>query len=107
MEKLTLEDKIMGRTEPLPKTDLQLKAFTAETKYIVHAEGRENAKTVDGVFVARILSKESKEEITNGTIEIKANGLVIKRIEEVEPTIRENRIVEEEQPPKPKRKRVK
>lgn len=105
MEKLTLEDKIMGRKESLPKTELQLKAFTTETKYIVHAEGRENVKIVDGVFVARILSKESKEEITNGTIEIKANGLVIKRIVEDEPTIKENLTVEET--PKPKRKRVK
>ena len=38
MTNLSLEDKIMGRTEPLPLTELQLKAFTNETKYLVYAE---------------------------------------------------------------------
>ena len=104
MEKLTVEDRIMGRTEPLPPTELQLKAFTDETKYLVYAEGNDNKKVVTGVSIGRILSMESKQLITNGELVVKANGLVIERI--VEPTIMENLTVDEE-PPKPKRKRAK
>ena len=105
MEKLTVEDRIMGRTEPLPPTELQLKAFTDETKYLVYAEGNDNKKVVTGVSIGRILSMENKQLITNGELVIKANGLVIERI--VEPTIKENLTVEEEEPLKPKRKRAK
>ena len=104
MEKLTVEDRIMGRTEPLPPTELQLKAFTDETKYLVYAEGNDNKKVVRGVSIGRILSMESKQLITNGELVVKANGLVIERI--IEPTIKENLTVDE-QPPKPKRKRAK
>lgn len=104
MEKLTVEDRIMGRTEPLPPTELQLKAFTDKTKYLVYAEGNDNKKIVTGVLIGRILSMESKQLITNGELVVKANGLVIERIEE--PTIEENLTVDE-QPPKPKRKRAK
>ena len=104
MEKLTVEDRIMGRTEPLPPTELQLKAFTDETKYLVYAEGNDNKKVVTGVSIGRILSMESKQLITNGELVVKANGLVIERI--IEPTIKESLTVEEE-PPKPKRKRAK
>ena len=104
MEKLTVEDRIMGRTEPLPPTELQLKAFTDETKYLVYAEGNDNKKVVTGVSIGRILSMESKQLITNGELVVKANGLVIERI--VEPTKKENLTVDEE-PPKPKRKRAK
>ena len=32
MEKLTVEDRIMGRKENLPKKDLEIKDFTAEKK---------------------------------------------------------------------------
>ena len=105
MEKLTVEDRIMGRTEPLPPTELQLKAFTDETKYLVYAEGNDNKKVVTGVSIGRILSMENKQLITSGEKQVKANGLVIERIEE--PTVKENLTVEEEQPPKPKRKRAK
>ena len=105
MTKLSLEDKIMGRTEPLPPTDLQLKAFTDETKYLVYAEGNDNKKVVTGVSIGRILSMENKALITSGEKQVKANGLVIERIEE--PTVKENLTVEEEEPPKPKRKRAK
>lgn len=112
MTKLSLEDKIMGRTEPLPKTELQLKAFTNETKYLVYAEGSDNKKVVTGVKIGRILSLEKREHITNGELVVKANGLVIERIEE--PTVKENLTVEEDvkenlttEKPKPKRKRAK
>ena len=107
MTKLSLEDKIMGRTEPLPLTDLQLKAFTNETKYLVYAEGNDNKKIVTGVSIGHILSMENKALITSGEKQVKANGLVIERIVEEKPTIKESLTVEEEQPPKPKRKRVK
>ena len=105
MEKLTVEDRIMGRTEPLPKTDLQLKAFTAETKYKVNSIGKDNPSIMVGSFVDRILPIKIKEQIKNGEIVVEYNGLRIERIEE--PTIKENLTVEEEEPPKPKRKRVK
>lgn len=119
MEKLTVEDRIMGRKEPLPPTELQLKAFTNETKYLVYAEDSDNKKVVTGVKIGRILSLEKREQITNGELVVKANGLVIERIEDptvkenltVEEDVRKNRTTDEEisvvEPPKPKRKRAK
>lgn len=104
MEKLTVEDRIMGRTEPLPKTDLQLKAFTAETKYKVNSIGKDNPSIMVGSFVDRILPIKIKQQIKNGEVVVEYNGLRIERI--VEPTIKENLTVDEE-PPKPKRKRAK
>ena len=106
MEKLTVEDRIMGRKEPLPKTDLELKAFTAETKYKVNSIGIDNPSIMVGSFVDRILPLEIKRQIKNGEIVVEYNGLRIERIVGEEPTIRKNQIVDEE-PPKPKRKRVK
>ena len=104
MEKLTVEDRIMGRTEPLPKTDLQLKAFTAETKYKVNSIGKDNPSIMVGSFVDRILPIKIKQQIKNGEVVVEYNGLRIERIEE--PTVKENLTVDE-QPPKPKRKRAK
>ena len=104
MEKLTVEDRIMGRTEPLPKTELQLKAFAADTKYKVNSIGKDNPSIMVGSFVDRILPIKIKEQIKNGEIVVVYNGLRIERIEE--PTIKENLTVDEE-PPKPKRKRTK
>ena len=105
MEKLTVEDRIMGRKEPLPKTDLELKAFTAETKYKVNSIGIDNPSIMVGSFIDRILPLEIKRQIKNGEIVVEYNGLRIERI--VEPTIKENLTVEEEELPKPKRKRAK
>lgn len=104
MEKLTVEDRIMGRTEPLPKTDLQLKAFTAETKYKVNSIGKDNPSIMVGSFVDRILPIKIKQQIKNGEVVVEYNGLRIERI--IEPTIKENLTVDK-QPPKPKRKRAK
>ena len=106
MEKLTVEDRIMGRKEPLPKTDLELKAFTAETKYKVNSIGIDNPSIMVGSFVDRILPLEIKRQIKNGEIVVEYNGLRIERIVEEEPTIRKNQIVDEELP-KSKRKRAK
>ena len=102
MEKLTVEDRIMGRTEPLPKTDLQLKAFTAETKYKVNSIGKDNPSIMVGSFVDRILPIKIKQQIKNGEVVVEYNGLRIERI--VEPIDEEISVVE---PPKPKRKRAK
>ena len=106
MEKLTVEDRIMGRKEPLPKTDLELKAFTAETKYKVNSIGIDNPSIMVGSFVDRILPLEIKRQIKNGEIVVEYNGLRIERIVEKKPTIRKNQVVDE-QLPKPRRKRVK
>ena len=83
MEKLTVEDRIMGRKEPLPKTDLELKAFTAETKYKVNSIGKDNPSIMVGSFVDRILPLEIKRQIKNGEVVVEYNGLRIERIVEV------------------------
>lgn len=107
MEKLTVEDRIMGRTEPLPKTDLQLNAFTAETKYKVNVVGKDNQSIMTGSMLKNMLPLSHRDLIFNGEIVIEYNNMRIERIIEEEPTIRKNQIIEEEQPPKPKRKRAK
>lgn len=108
MEKLTPEDRIMGRKEPLPKTELQINAFSPETKYKVNSIGKDNPSIMVGSFVDRILPLEIKQQIKNGEIVVEYNGLKIERIVEEQPTVKENLTVEEEeQPPKPKRKRTK
>ena len=99
----------MGRKVLLRPTDLQLKAFINETKYLVYAEGNDNKKIVTGVSIGRILSMENKQLITSGEKQVKANGLVIERIveeaiEEISETDEEISVVEK---PKPKRKRAK
>ena len=104
MEKLTVEDRIMGRKEPLPKTDLELKAFTAETKYKVNSIGIDNPSIMVGSFVDRILPLEIKRQIKNGEIVVEYNGLRIERI--VEPVAEKISETDEEQP-KPRRKRAK
>lgn len=111
MEKLTVEDRIMGRKEPLPPTELQLKAFSAETKYKVNSIGKDNPSIMVGSFVDRILPLEIKQQIKNGEIVVEYNGLKIERIVEEQPTVKENLTTDEEisvvEQPKPKRKRAK
>ena len=112
MEKLTVEDRIMGRKEPLPKTDLELKAFTAETKYKVNSIGKDNPSIMLGSFVDRILPLEIKQQIKNGEIVVEYNGLRIERIvevtEQVECTSEQvTNQVTEQVAPKPRRKRAK
>ena len=104
MEKLTVEDRIMGRTEPRPKTELESKAFTSEMKYKVAAIGNDNYSIVAGDFLNSIVDLEQKQKITSGETVIETNGLRIERIEE--PAIKEN-LTTDEEPPKPKRKRAK
>ena len=104
MEHLTVEDRIMGRTEPRPKTELESKAFTSEMKYKVAAIGNDNYSIVDGDFLNSILDLEQKQKIASGEMVIETNGLRIERI--VEP-VAEKISVTDEEPPKPKRKRAK
>lgn len=104
MEKLTVEDRIMGRTEPRPKTELESKAFTSEMKYKVAAIGNDNYSIVDGDFLNSILDLEQKQKITSGEMVIETNGLRIERIEE--PAVKGN-LTTDEEPPKPRRKRAK
>lgn len=103
MEKLTVEDRIMGRKEPLPKTDLELKAFTAETKYKVNSIGIDNPSIMVGSFVDRILPIKIKEQIKNGEVVIEYNGLRIERLE----TVLEEETPTVEETPKPRRRRSK
>lgn len=102
MERLTVEDKIMGRTEPLPKTELQLKAFTFETEYKVNTIGLDNPSIMKGNFLDRILPLEEKEAIKSGVKVIEYNGL---RIERLETVVEEVPTLEET--PKPRRRRAK
>lgn len=103
MEHLTVEDRIMGRTEPLPKTDLELKAFTSEMKYKVAAIGNDNYSIVDGDFLNSILDLEQKQKITSGEMVIETNGLRIERLE----TVVEEETPTVEETPKPRRRRTK
>jgi hypothetical protein len=102
---LTTSERIMGLTEPRPLTELEQKAFTKETKYIVKAIGSNNEKVVDGVFVERILSSDAKKQIKNGISTVKASGLEITRIEEPKEVVSKIETVEEL--PKPKRRKAK
>ena len=104
MEHLTVEDRIMGRTEPRPKTELESKAFTSEMKYKVAAIGNDNYSIVDGDFLNSILDLEQKQKIASGEMVIETNGLRIERI--IEP-VAEKISATDEEPPKPKRKRAK
>lgn len=103
MERLTVEDKIMGRTEPRPKTELELKAFTSEMKYKVAAIGNDNYSIVDGDFLNSILDLEQKQKITSGEMVIETNGLRIERLE----TVVEEETPTVEETPKPRRRRSK
>ena len=73
----------MGRTEPLHKTELQLKAFTFETEYKVNTIGLDNPSIMKGNFLDRILPLEEKEVIKSGVKVIEYNGLRIERLETV------------------------
>ena len=103
MEHLTVEDRIMGRTEPRPKTELESKAFTSEMKYKVAAIGNDNYSIVDGDFLNSILDLEQKQKITSGEMVIETSGLRIERLE----TVVEEETPTVEETPKPRRRRTK
>lgn len=85
MEKLSTEDKIMGRTKPLPKTELELKAFTKNIKYKVNSVGNHNPSIISGDKLADILPNPHREKILNGDLMVKYAGLEIERIIEEQP----------------------
>lgn len=89
MEQLNTEDKIMGRKKPLPKTDLELKAFTKETKYKIKTIGRDNESIINGEDLSYILNHDQKFQITSGDIEIETNCFKITRI--IEETRKRNK----------------
>lgn len=103
MEKLTPEDRLLGRTEPLPKTELQLNAFSAETKYEVGNKEGTNKSIMVGTMVERVLPFELKQKIRYGETAIEYGGVIFKRLE---PTTKEV-VTTEEEALKPKRKKVK
>lgn len=104
MKKLTPEDRLLGRKEPLPETELELKAFSSETKYRVNTIGKDNHSIMVGSFVDRILPLEIKQKVKMGEIVVEYNGLRIERL--VEEVVKEEEHVVKEAP-KPKRKRAK
>lgn len=104
MEKLTPEDKLLGRTEPLPKTELQINAFSADMKYEVGNKEGTNTSIMVGTMVERVLPFELKQKIRYGETEIEYGGVIFKRLE---PVVKTEEVKEEEETPKPKRKRVK
>ena len=113
MNKLTDEEKLLGLTEPRPKTLIEKTAFTDAVQYEVHTEGFSNKSIENGNTIATILPFEVKQQILNGESEITYNGLVIKRLTQVEPkkepVIEEPKEVIEEpiEEPKPAKKPVK
>lgn len=106
MERLTDEEKLLGMTEPRPKTLIEKTAFTDAVQYEVHTEGYDNKSIENGNLIGNILPSEIKQQILNGESEITYNGLVIKRLTQVKPVeVKEEKIEEEE--PKPAKKPVK
>jgi len=113
MQSLTDEEKLLGFTEPRPKTLIEKTAFTDACQYEVHTEGYSNKSIENGNLIASILPSEEKQKILNGEFEIVYNGLVIKRLTQVAPKgVNEQKEeapkVEEEKPiKKPVKKAVK
>lgn len=110
MEKLTDEEKLLGMTEPRPRTLIEKTVFTDACKYEVYTEGYDNKSVENGNLIASILPSEEKQRILNGEFEIVYNGLVIKRLTQVTPKKEEapKEEIEEEKPvKKPVKKAVK
>lgn len=80
---LTEEDKLLGRTQPRPKTLLEKTIFTDACRYEVETEGRNNKSVVNGDLINNILPTNIKDKLRNGELEINYNGLVVRRITEL------------------------
>ena len=112
MERLSDEDKLLGLTEPRPKTLIEKTAFTDAVQYEVQTEGYNNKSIENGNVIASILPFEEKQKILNGESELKYNGLIIKRITQVTPKVEVKEeakapVIEEEPKKKPVKKAVK
>lgn len=80
MQNLTDEEKLLGMTEPRPKTLIEKTAFTDACQYEVHTEGYNNKSIENGNVIGSILPFEAKQQILNGESEITYNGLVIRKL---------------------------
>lgn len=80
MERLSDEDKLLGRTEPKPKTILEKTAFNEKTLYKTGNKEGTNTSIETGETVASILPYNLKREVLNGAVKVEYNGIVIERI---------------------------
>lgn len=107
---LTDEDKLLGITEKSPKKMLEKTIFTDACRYEVHTEGKDNKSIEGGHIIDSLLPFDEKQRLLNGENEIVYNGLVIKKLTNLEPKKAET-VKEVEEKPKVKktttRKRVK
>ena len=108
---LTDEERLLGMTEPRPKTLIERTAFTDACQYEVHTEGYNNKSIENGNLIGSLLPFEQKQKLLNGESEINYNGLIIKRLTQVKPIeVKEEvkeEIKEEIEEPKPVKKPVK
>lgn len=108
---LTDEEKLLGITEKSPKKMLEKTIFTDACRYEVHTEGKDNKSIEGGHIIDSLLPLSVKQRLLNGENEITYNGLVIKKLTELEPKKAEKKEEPAEQKPKVKkvttRKKVK
>ena len=103
MVRLTDEDKLLGRTEPKPKTILEKIAFSDKTLYKVGNAQGTNTSIETGETVASILPYNLKRKVLNGVIKVEYNGIVFERIVTVEKSPKQE-LKQEEEIVKPKAK---
>ena len=100
---LTDEEKLLGITEKSPKKMLEKTIFTDACRYEVHTEGRDNISIESGHIIDSLLPLSVKQRLLNGENEITYNGLVIKKLTELEPKKAEKKEEPAEQKPKVKK----
>jgi hypothetical protein len=100
---LTDEDKLLGITEKSPKKMLEKTIFTNACRYEVHTEGRDNISIESGHLIDSLLPFNEKQRLLNGENEITYNGLVIKKLTDLEPKKAEKKEVPTEEKPKAKK----
>lgn len=82
---LTDEEKLLGITEKSPKKMIEKTIFTDACRYEVHTEGKDNKSIEGGNLIDSLLPYNEKQRLLNGESEIVYNGLVIKKLTELEP----------------------
>jgi hypothetical protein len=100
---LTDEDKLLGITEKSPKKMLEKTIFTNACRYEVHTEGRDNISIESGHLIDSLLPLNEKQRLLNGENEITYNGLVIKKLTDLEPKKAEKKEVPTEEKQKAKK----
>lgn len=96
---ITEEDKILGMAEP-GKRLLDLTALTDACLYEVSTEGKNNGSIETGVLVDAILPLKEKQKFVSGEVEVRYNGMIIKRVTAVIPPKKEE-VKEEPKEEKP------